>query len=157
MRIASYARRLLPHKALFDRSRRPLLLVGMAPRVSAQGLLANSVGGTSGPTRTRQELFASTSPTAASHFSISEGENAEATSREAEKLLTRAQSPWRLCCQGRGLERDFRFGTFKATWVSLDVHRFFRCHCCDSSLAHTIRCDALCMTSETLWLQGNRL
>ena len=32
--------------------------------------------------------------------------------------LTQKERPWQLCANGQGVERVFKFKTFKAAWVS---------------------------------------
>lgn len=44
-------------------------------------------------------------------------EDASALAHDATQLVDNGR--WQLCDHGRGLERQFRFKTFKATWVSL--------------------------------------
>ena len=46
---------------------------------------------------------------------ISSGEDKETVAREAIKLID--QGKWKLCSDGAGIERTFRFKAFAVTWV----------------------------------------
>lgn len=61
--------------------------------------------------------FATTRPAMVARLdlSISGHNNEETVVREATNLIDDGR--WRLCNGGAGLERDFKFGTFKNTWV----------------------------------------
>ena len=48
-------------------------------------------------------------------ISASKGEDSEALAKAATQLVDNGR--WRICNAGRGLERQFKFKTFKATWV----------------------------------------
>lgn len=54
----------------------------------------------------------------ASELSISEGHDAQAVTQGASQLIDNGK--WRLCNEGRGLEREFKFKTFRATWVRIN-------------------------------------
>ena len=61
----------------------------------------------------------------AKDVSASEGEDAVNLAKEAANLVDKGR--WRLCNDGKGLERQFKFKTFKATWVcnaSHELHIF---------------------------------
>jgi 4a-hydroxytetrahydrobiopterin dehydratase len=53
-------------------------------------------------------------------FQFSAGEDEEQLSRDATALVTEGQGRWKVTDDNRGLERTFRFKTFKATWVRKD-------------------------------------
>jgi hypothetical protein len=53
----------------------------------------------------------------ASDISPSRGENTEELTKETTALVDSGR--WKLWDNGKGLERQFRFKTFKATWVCL--------------------------------------
>jgi pterin-4a-carbinolamine dehydratase len=53
----------------------------------------------------------------AADIMYSAGEDAEQLGGQLESLLTHAGGRWALSKDKRGLERDFRFKTFKITWV----------------------------------------
>lgn len=48
-------------------------------------------------------------------ISPSAGEDAQDVLRQATALIDNGK--WQLCNGGKGLERPFKFKTFKATWV----------------------------------------
>jgi 4a-hydroxytetrahydrobiopterin dehydratase len=48
-------------------------------------------------------------------ISPSAGEDPEVLARQTTELIDHGR--WRLCNDGKGLERLFKFKTFKATWV----------------------------------------
>ena len=48
-------------------------------------------------------------------LSISAGHDTETVTKDAIALVDHGQ--WVLCNSGKGLERQFKFKTFKATWV----------------------------------------
>lgn len=48
-------------------------------------------------------------------ISPSAGEDAQDVLRRATELVDNGK--WKLCKGGQGLERPFKFKTFKATWV----------------------------------------
>jgi hypothetical protein len=50
-------------------------------------------------------------------FQFSAGEDEEQLGRDAAALVTEGQGRWKVTDDSRGLERTFRFKTFKATWV----------------------------------------
>ena len=50
-------------------------------------------------------------------ISASKDEDAAALAQEATALVDDGR--WQLCNNGKGLERQFKFKTFKATWVSI--------------------------------------
>ena len=50
-------------------------------------------------------------------FQYSAGEDEEQLSRDAAALTTQGGGRWKVTDDSRGLERTFRFKTFKATWV----------------------------------------
>jgi len=50
--------------------------------------------------------------------SASKGEDAERLAQQAAVLV---QGRWSLCNGGKALERDFKFKTFKATWVGISL------------------------------------
>ena len=47
----------------------------------------------------------------------SKGEDGDALTEQATSLVDKGR--WKLCNDGKGLERQFKFKTFKATWVTL--------------------------------------
>ncbi|KAI5201596.1 transcriptional coactivator/pterin dehydratase [Aureobasidium subglaciale] len=49
-------------------------------------------------------------------FQYSAGENEEQLGRDATALTTQGGRRWKITSDNRGLERTFRFKTFKATW-----------------------------------------
>ncbi|KAI5257114.1 transcriptional coactivator/pterin dehydratase [Aureobasidium subglaciale] len=49
-------------------------------------------------------------------FQYSAGENEEQLGRDATALTTQGGGRWKVTSDSRGLERTFRFKTFKATW-----------------------------------------
>ena len=49
-------------------------------------------------------------------LSPSSGEDPENLAKETTELVDHGH--WQLCNNGKGLERVFKFKTFKATWVS---------------------------------------
>ncbi len=51
----------------------------------------------------------------AADIKASSGEDVDSLARETTRLV--AEGRWQLCNDGKGLEREFRFKTFKATWV----------------------------------------
>lgn len=53
----------------------------------------------------------------AARFQYSAGENEEQLGRQATALTTEGGGRWTATNDNRGLERTFRFKTFKATWV----------------------------------------
>jgi hypothetical protein len=53
-------------------------------------------------------------------FLCSAGEDEEQLGRKAIALTTTGGGRWKVTDDKRGLERTFRFKTFKATWVSGD-------------------------------------
>ena len=50
-------------------------------------------------------------------LSPSEGEDGNDLAQQATALIDNGR--WRLCNGGKGLERQFKFKTFKATWVRI--------------------------------------
>ena len=56
-------------------------------------------------------------PLEANDLSLSQSEDNDAVTRQATALVDGGR--WRLCNDGKGLEREFKFKTFKATWVCL--------------------------------------
>nr|POF04143.1 hypothetical protein CFP56_21898 [Quercus suber] len=64
---------------------------------------------------------------------ISQGEDAEAVREQAAALVQGGR--WRVCNEGRGVEREFRFKGFKVTWVehrcvfdaAVGIHERHRC------------------------------
>lgn len=54
-------------------------------------------------------------------FEYSAGEDEEQLSRNAAALTTESGGRWKVTDDKRGLERTFRFKTFKATWVCEEV------------------------------------
>lgn len=48
-------------------------------------------------------------------ISPSQGEDADSLVQDVTKLVDNGR--WKICNEGKGLERQFRFKTFKATWV----------------------------------------
>jgi 4a-hydroxytetrahydrobiopterin dehydratase len=50
-------------------------------------------------------------------FQYSVGEDEEQLGRDATALTTEGGGRWKATNDSRGLERTFRFKTFKATWV----------------------------------------
>jgi hypothetical protein len=48
----------------------------------------------------------------------SEGEDIEHISKELARLIHRTERNWALSENGKGLERSFKFKSFKTTWVS---------------------------------------
>jgi 4a-hydroxytetrahydrobiopterin dehydratase len=52
----------------------------------------------------------------ASEISASKGESIEALVSQTTSLVDSGR--WKLCNDGKALERQFKFKTFKATWVS---------------------------------------
>lgn len=55
----------------------------------------------------------------AKDLSVSEGSDADTVVRETTNLVDHGS--WQLCNGGKGLERQFKFKTFKATWVGVVV------------------------------------
>ncbi|KAK0251329.1 hypothetical protein LTR29_017471 [Friedmanniomyces endolithicus] len=70
----------------------------------------------SAPAGRRRRTFATTPPARlkSSELKVSSNSDASRVLAEATQLLD--DGHWRLCDQGEGLEREFRFKTFKATW-----------------------------------------
>ncbi|KEQ71790.1 transcriptional coactivator/pterin dehydratase [Aureobasidium namibiae CBS 147.97] len=54
-------------------------------------------------------------------FQFSAGEDEEQLGRDAASLTTGGQGRWRVTDDNRGLERTFRFKTFKATWEFMNT------------------------------------
>jgi 4a-hydroxytetrahydrobiopterin dehydratase len=57
-----------------------------------------------------------------SHIMFSEGENSSQLSNEVSDLISNPESSWELSSDGKGLERSFKFKTFKTTWVRRPVN-----------------------------------
>jgi 4a-hydroxytetrahydrobiopterin dehydratase len=53
----------------------------------------------------------------------SSGDDATTLATEATRLIDHGR--WRLCNDGKGVEREFRFKTFKATWVPYPSQAIF--------------------------------
>ena len=77
----------------------------------------------------------------ANDISSSEGEDSNGLANEATALIDGGR--WQLCNNGKGLERQFKFKTFKATWVGGHVKAFVRAkanenvglyECCSSGM-----------------------
>ena len=47
---------------------------------------------------------------------FSEGASEASLATEANRLMQK-ERPWKLCADGQGIERTFKFKTFKAAWV----------------------------------------
>jgi hypothetical protein len=71
------------------------------------------------PASAKFRSFHNTAPTmvSASDISPSRGENTEELTSQTTALVDSGR--WKLWDNGKGLERQFRFKTFKATWVCL--------------------------------------
>lgn len=57
----------------------------------------------------------------AHELSPAEGEDPQTLATEVTQLVSSKQ--WQICNNGKGLERDFRFKAFNATWVSSSFAR----------------------------------
>lgn len=53
----------------------------------------------------------------AKDITASEGEHVESLAAQATALVDEGR--WKLWNEGKGLERQFRFKTFKSTWVGI--------------------------------------
>ena len=62
-------------------------------------------------------MSSSSQSSSAVRFEYSAGEDEEQLGRNATALTTRGGGRWKVTNDNRGLERTFRFKTFKATWV----------------------------------------
>lgn len=82
-----------------------LLLRPVNPKVVSRSTIARAMSS------------AQTGP--AMRFQFSAGEDEEQLSRSATALTTTGGGRWKPTDDNRGLERTFRFKTFKATWVSI--------------------------------------
>jgi hypothetical protein len=71
----------------------------------------------SAPAKFREFHNTAPSMVSASDISPSRGENTEELTSQATALVDSGR--WKLWDNGKGLERQFRFKTFKATWVCL--------------------------------------
>ncbi|KAI5360805.1 Putative pterin 4 alpha carbinolamine dehydratase [Septoria linicola] len=54
----------------------------------------------------------------AEEISVSAGDDPQSITEQATELVT--QGKWQLCNEGKGIERGFKFKTFKATWSFMD-------------------------------------
>lgn len=52
------------------------------------------------------------------HLHISDGQDMEQLRRNLEPLLHSRGGQWCLTADGKGMQRSFKFETFKRTWVS---------------------------------------
>jgi len=66
---------------------------------------------------TVRAMSSSSQQQSAVRFQYSAGEDEEQLGRDAAALTTGGQGRWKVTDDNRGLERTFRFKTFKATWV----------------------------------------
>jgi hypothetical protein len=92
----------------------PLTRTLLFPRPSIRRSIINPSKYQHSPTPTH--TMSSTSPTP----NLSPGYDPEEASQDLAVLLKSSGGRWTLTADGKGIERTFKFKTFKKTWVSVD-------------------------------------